>query len=774
MSMDPTLLPAGTAIDLGIGRSTVLPSMDFETYSEAGYVHDPVTGKIRGLGTGGKGGLPAVGTPAYAAHPSTEVLCLYYDLKDGKGRQGWFPGTPQPVDLLNYVAGGGPIEAFNITFEWWVWNMVCVKRYGWPPLPLDQCYCVMARSRRHSLPGALAKVSKVLGTPEKDKAGGNLIGKLCRPLTPTKKRPAIRWTPATNWPDFLSLYGYCDQDVVAEDHVAARIPDLTQYERDWWLLDQTINVRGVQVDMPALDAAISILEQATRKYTIELAQVTAGAVGSVSEVAKLGKWLRDQYVYLPDMQAETVTAWLKRDDLPPDARRVLEIRDCLSSANVKKLATLKLQTSSDGRLRDQYMCWGADRTGRWSAGGVQLQNLTAKGPKTDECGDCGAIFGRVGFIACPHCGSTRLTPRPEWTVEAVEYALEDILSRDLSQVERMWGDPIAVLCGCLRGLFIAKEGHDLICCDFSAIEAVAAACLSRCQWRIDVFNTHGKIYEQSAAKISGISFEEMMACAGYIDLNKQEWWLEKQTGSHHKLRKTLGKVSELASAYGGWINAWIAFGADKFMNEAEMKSAILKWRAESPEIIEMWGGQFRQTGPRLSDGHAELYGLEGAVVAAIQNPGQCFSYIDITYGVWNDILHCRLPSGRFLHYHRPKLVLTDGKWGKPDAYQITFEGYNSNATKGPVGWSVMDTFGGRLFENVVQAVSADIQSLALQRCEANGYPIVMHTHDEGSAEVPEGQGSIEEMEGLLSQRPEWASWWPLRAAGWRHRRYQKD
>ncbi len=756
MECEADCLPLNTVIEnVGAFRSTVRASMDFETYSEAGFVYR--NGKVKGIGSGSKGGLPVVGTPAYAEHPSTEIICLYYDLKDGKGRRGWIPGlSAHPHDLINYVAQGGIIEAWNATFEYWIWNLVCVQRHGFPPLPIEQTVCVMARARRHSLPGALGKAAKVLGTVDKDKAGHDLIRKLTRPHTPTKNRQLHRWTPSTAWDDFAAMYKYCDQDVKTEDEAAARIPDLTQYEHAIWQTDQKINARGVQVDIEALDAMLDIQAQAEKHFTLELAEITGGAVGSASEVAKILDWLP---VRLPSLGADDVKDALKRDDLPPEARKVLEIRQALASANIKKLRAIKLQVNSDGRLRDQYMYCGADRTGRWSAGGVQLQNLTSKGPKSKQCNNCGRIVGAV-CQDCPECMDINFTDCAEWTVEAVEFALEDIKRRDLQTLMAIWGDPITALCGCLRGLFIAKECHMLICCDFSAIEAVAAACLSRCQWRIDVFSTHGKIYEMGAAKITGTPFEEIVRH-------------KERTGQNHPLRKTVGKVSELASGYGGWVNAWKAFGADAFMSDEEIKAAVLAWREASPEIVEMWGGQHRQIGAKPWDSVPELYGLEGAAVAAILNPGQTFRVNDIVYGMKGDILLCQLPSGRFLHYHRAKLIRSVDHF-KRDAYKITFEGYNSNAQKGPPGWQVLETYGGRLFENVVQAVSADIQAEALVRLEQRGYPVVMHTHDEASAEVPGNFGSVEEMEGIMSERPAWARWWPLRSAGWRHKRYQKD
>lgn len=754
----------GTVLPVALGYSEVLPSVDFEAYSEVAYDVQPYPGKVKGLGSQGKGGLPVAGTPAYAEHPSTYVLVMYYNLKDGTGRHGWWPGTPLPQDLLDYIAGGGIIEAWNVTFEFWIWNIICVRDYGFPVLPLSQCRCAMAKSRRFSTPGSLDMAAKYLDTPEKHKDGHRLVQKLTRPHTATKNRPEPRWTTETAWDDYLKLYAYCEQDIVAEDNASARIPDLTPDELATWMCDQTINARGVQVDVAALDAALDILGQTERKYTLELATVTQGAVTSIGEVAKTGVWLAEQGVNLPNLKKETVAEALDVIQKGTAAYRVLEIRATLGAANVKKLRTLKLQLSSDGRLRNQYVYCGADRTGRWSAGGVQLQNITAKGPKTAMCESCEQPFGAPADkgAPCPRCGSHEWHPLLEWVVESVEVAIADVLTRSLDHIERVWGDPIALLCGCLRGLFIAKDGHELVCCDFSAIEAVAAACLSRCQWRIEVFSGDALIYEQSAANATGIPLAEILQYK--ID-----------TGMSHPARKGIGKIRELAGSYGGWVGAWKNFGADKvFDSDEAIKQDVLKWRAESPEIIEMWGGQFRQVGAKPWDAVPELYGLEGMAIKAIRNPGQSFMYIDITYGVCDDILFCRLPSGRFLRYHKPRLTPTDDKLRRGPAVKITFEGYNSNSTKGPIGWHRMETYGGRLFENVVQAVSADIQADALKRCEAAGYPVVMHTHDEASAEMPYGRGSIEDMATVMTQRPAWASWWPLRAAGWRHKRYQKD
>jgi DNA polymerase len=226
---------------------------------------------------------------------------------------------------------------------------------------------------------------------------------------------------------------------------------------------------------------------------------------------------------------------------------------------------------------------------------------------------------------------------------------------------------------------------------------------------------------------------------------------------------------------GGWVNAWKNFGADKyFENDEAIKRDVLKWRAESPEIVEMWGGQYRQVGPRLSDAVWELYGLEGMAIAACLNPGRVFDCRAISFWVENDILYCRLPSGRCLHYHRPRLE-PDQDFLRRSCWRITFECYNTNATKGPIGWSRFHTYGPRIFENIVQGVARDVQALAMVRAEQADYPVVMHTHDELTTEVPDTPDySVAGLIEVMTQRPEWARDWPIKAAGWEDYLYQKD
>lgn len=744
------------SVPAGLGVATELPDMDFETYSEAGAIW---TGEKWTPPPGAKQrGLFAVGSAVYARHPSTEVLTLSYDLKDGRGVRRWRPYLPLPADLFAYLAGGGLIEAHNSSFEEQIWRFVCVPKYGFPPLNPDALRCSMAKARAHGLPGALANLTAVLGTSvQKDDDGKRLLKKFSEPRNPTKADPRLRITPEDDPVDGERLYSYCDTDIASEAEASLRMPDLEGVELEYWLLDQRINRRGVHVDSQGVQDAIAIINQAREAYNAELAAITGGI--KASELQQLKGWLTAQGVYMASMDEDAIDDVLKCE-IPAQARRVLEIRQAVGSASVKKVFAMANQTTSEGRLHNLFNYHGA-RTGRPTGEGPQPTNLPKAGPPLMLCTACGK-FHAPAHKACPWCGVLVPPTRKvgEWSHEMAAQVIETMRTRSYSLLEYYYGGAMHAVSGGLRGLFTAAPGHDLICSDFSAIEGVVTAQLAGEEWRLEVFRTHGKIYEMSAAKITGVTFEEMMA-------------YKKETGNHHPMRNKIGKFAELALGFGGWVNAMAAFGADKFLNPDEMKEAILGWRAASPMIVELWGGQYRGLPWEPGGARPELYGLEGAVIKAIMQPGAWQQYRDIAYIKWGDALYCRLPSGRCITYHRPRL--TPGEWFGLPTLNITYEGWNSNPKMGAPGWITINTYGGRLTENVVQATARDLQRDAQLRLEAAGYPIVLHIYDENVAEVPEGFGSVEEFETIMATLPDWAAGWPIRAGGgWRGKRYRKD
>jgi DNA polymerase len=712
-------------------------NIDFETFSTAGYYWDWRSNRYRSISKSPPHGLGAVGAAAYAEHPSTGILSLAYDLGTGSPTV-WIPGLPAPVDLFEHIARGGLVAAWNSFFEFKIWEHIAHQRFGWPQLPLDQLRDTMARSYAHSLPGALANACEVLGTTvRKDKDGTRLLNKFSKHRNPTKHDSRLRVLPADEPADAVRLYSYNRDDVRTEQEIGRLIPELSTHELEVWKLDQRINARGVCIDRAGLDKLKGFIDAAGKQYEAELSELTGGTVTGGSEVAKLTGWLAARGTHTGDLQADTVSAILRNPLLPPDVRRVLELRQYLSMSSIKKIYAIERRLSSDGRLRGLFAYQGGDRTGRWAGRGPQPQNLPSSGP-----------------------GDT-------WGPEQVEGVFQTPTWADLAA---QYDNPLAAVSGSLRGLFTAAPGHDLICSDFSAIEAVVLAELAGESWRQKVFRTHGKIYEMSASKITGIPFEEF------------ERYPAEHDGADHPLRKKIGKVAELASGYGGWIGAWKAFGADKyFQSDAEIRDKILAWRAQSPAIVELWGGQVREDPPGSYQFRRELYGLEGAAVQAVLHPGVVFPCGQITFHMpssfgetINNTLYCTLPSGRQLVYHRPRLVETVDRYSKYPIYQITYEGWNNDYKRGPRGWMRLDTYGGKLAENVTQAVARDLLAYSMLAVEAAGHPIVLHVHDEIVSEVSEGVGSVAEFEAIMSQTPPWAAGWPVRARCWRGKRYRKD
>lgn len=753
IALGPTSYLRGTTLRAGLGVSTILPCMDFETYSPAGFVWDSTTQKWGVLPNATKKGLPVVGTVRYTEDPDAEVLCLAYDLKNGRGKQLWVPGQADPHDLFTYLQAGGLIEAWNSFFEYCVWNNICCKRYGWSHLYFYQLRDAMAKARAFALPGGLANAAQVLGTQnQKDKRGMYLLNKFSIPRNPTKNSPSIRNLPRTEDPDTQDLYNYCLQDITTESEISQRVPDLSPDELRFWLCDQAINIRGVQIDVEGIKDCIAVIEQAYVKYNTRLQQITNGEVKFASEVAKIIRWLNKQNIPVTSLDEESVTKLISYAAISCNANvfEVLNIRQLISYASVKKLYAMLNQVSSKGRLHNIFVYHSA-RTGRAAGAGPQPQNLPNSGPEVLKC-DCGR-HAPSDYTLCPWCGFNKGGDggSVEWNSDAAEDALVTLSTRSLDCVEMFWNNAIEIVSSCLRSLFVAAPGYDLLCSDYKAIEAVVLAAIAGEEWRLEVFRTHGMIYEMSASKITGIPFAE-------FERHKRE------TGQHHPLRKKVGKVAELASGYQGWIGAWKQFGAEEFFNDEEMKQAILAWRNASPKIVEMWGGQQR-------NGRPEFYGLEGCAIQAVQFPNIEFSYHGITYLCCDDILYCRLLSGRNITYHHPQLSFDHER----RRWRLSFHGWNTNPKNGSIGWTRMDTFGGKLTENVVQATARDILAHAIVNLEHAGYPVVLHVHDEIVCEVPEVSiFSVSGLEQIMSTMPPWAKDWPIYASGgWRGKRYRK-
>ena len=786
-------LPAGYQLHAGLGVATILPDHDVETYSPAGFVWAederwdarsqswvPKAGWVCPEGASKKG-LSVVGAAVYTEHPDADMLSLAYDLKDGRGERLWLPGMPLPQDYCEHIARGGLIEAHNAAFERWVsWNIMH-PRYGFPKLQIRQQRCSMIKCRAWSLPPALGDAGDVVNLDvKKDKAGNALLKLFSVPQTPTKNQPKTRILPSDEPVKAAQLYAYNQTDIRTEAELSSKVPDLPAPELEYWFVDQAINARGVHVDRAGVEACIQVINQAHDRYNSELCLLTGGEVDRASKVARLMKWLGDRGVYTASLDEEAVDSLLARlmrggedvaDVRDLDAcRRALEIRAAVGSSSVKKVFAMRNQMTRADRLHDLFTGHGA-RTGRPTGNGPQPTNLPNSGPRVCHCSSCDHWY--PAGLRCTWCNTIR-PPTParegydaptDWNAGAAEDALQTISSGSLTLVETIWGDAMRVVSGVLRGLFTAAPGMELISSDYSAIEAVVNAALSGEQWRLAVFRDHGKIYEASAAAMFRIDVRELLEYPG------------KNGGSKHPLRAK-GKVAELALGYLGWIGALRDMGGyDGTDQEAE--ELCKAWREANPNIVYLGGGQFEGRGWNRKP---RLYGLEGMAIAAVQNPGTEYlvarkdgTQSGLSFLCHQDVLYLRLPSGRRIAYHRPRLSPAKQSWR---GLSLSYEGYNTNPKNGPRGWIRMYTYAGKLLENACQAVANDILRYGQIALEHAGYALVLHVYDENIAEIPEGTGSIEQFERLMSTMPAWAyddvGPWPIKArGGWRGKRYRK-
>jgi len=773
-------------------------SLDFETYSEAGTVFDLSKGRFSAPSGVNKKGIGLVGAYAYAAHPSTEILCASYTLDSGNTIKTWIPGGDiiAPEDLLSAISWGAKLYAYNSFFEWCIWNLVACRRYGWPELSLNQTRDVMAAALAWSLPGSLDNASAALfGETRKDKAGSRIMLKLSQPRNPTANSCDLRYFP-DNSEDWINLYKYCEQDVRAEIAVRTFVPELTPRELEVWKLDQKINARGVMVDQNSITPCIKIVEEGRRRAGLKLSELTDGVVNAVSKAQALLRWVGDSG--LPDLRPKTIKKYLETPRRK-NVKKALELRLAFGGNSIAKLYSMLYRSYPDNRVRGAFQYCGAQRTRRWAGRGLQPQNMPRGDVTLLKCDFCGGLE-KPTARTCSRCGFDHLEEQ-EWGVTSVEAVLPALQSGEYDLVNVLWGNPNKIVAGCLRSFLIAAPGHDFISSDYSAIEAVVMACLSGEQWVIDTFFGDGKLYERTAAKISGKTPKEII---GY----------KKTYGKHHPLRR-LGKVAALASQYQGARGAWLAFGADKFLSVSEIDEGVRNWRSANPSIVNFWNN------------------TETAAKNAILNPDQPFLiqgiFASIRFQKKGRALYCILPNDEWITYldagieKRKKLSFAgwdileawESAQNQNDVGMLALEhacqDFPSDLLAGlkritnpPAArnlifkycWKLTDsivykgvglagkmvgieTYGGKLAENIVQAVSRFILSEAMLRIEATGYPIVLHTHDEIVSEVPKGFGSIENFEEIMSVMPEWAKlptgrYWPIRAAGgWRGKRYRK-
>lgn len=419
--------------------------------------------------------LRKVGVYAYADDPSTEVLLACWALDEGPVKT-WFRGTPVPQELTSALADPSvTVCAHNAGFERLVLAKVLPASH-WPTPGLARWDCTAARAARQALPRSLDGAGAALGLDvQKDKEGHALMMRMCKPRDYNEDGTPIWWEDADR---MRRLAEYCARDVEVERELDRRLKPLSPLHQQLWELTETINDRGVEIDVEFATAAIARAETLRRELDAELNQLTNGAIKAATNVPSLRDWLKEQGVILPDTDDESLAKkklaeYLAREDLSPTVRRVLEIRLEAGKSSVAKYRAMIHRASKDGRVRGNFIYHGA-ATGRFAGSGIQPQNL------------------------------------PRKTVKDWDEARANIDALSLDDLSRM-----------IRGTVRAKEGHTFVWADYAAIEARGIAWLAGADALVTQFAEGVDAYRTMAAVIYGVEPDHIAAESVERQLGKQ-------------------------------------------------------------------------------------------------------------------------------------------------------------------------------------------------------------------------------------------------------------
>lgn len=613
--------------------------------------------------------LKKVGVYAYTEHPSFRILMAAYSIDDGDVH------ITVDEDEMRSIPGlwddTVTKSAHNANFE-----RICFSRLvGLPTgeyLQPESWLDTQGVAANWGYPQKLEYLAEALGVEHKDSAGTRLINLFSKPNSRTGLRTKPEDKPA-EWKEFQA---YNVQDVVVLKQVRQELfrrhGGFAPGEFEVWCADARLNDRGIKTDI-TLAAAASEANQDVKNAALDKIQALTG-VSNPNSRNQLLAWLNEQpheeLQSLQDVKADTVKDLLRIEDLPVDARRVLQLRQDTSLTTASKYDAAIRRCSDDGRLRGSFKYFGA-HTGRWSGQGVQLQNLARDSAKTDE--------------------------------EAVELATRVVIGTTVTAQD---------LKKLVRSMFLGP----FTVCDYSAIEARVLAWLAGEKWVLDAFRAGRDIYIETASRMFGVDYEAARA-----------------------LRQK-GKVAVLALGYGGGLVSMRAMGADG--SDDEVKMHIQQWRAANPNIVRFWkilDNAFRAGGGRVGN------------------------YITVRKDSTSRQMQIVLPSGRAVCYREPRIIRAE-KFGEMQDV-LSFIDSTSRAR--------VQTYGGRLTENVTQAVARDLLAHALVEMDALGIPSVAHVHDE----ILVDGGDVDTVAAIMGEdenfRPKWAEGLPLSAEGYQCKRYRK-
>jgi DNA polymerase len=691
----------------------------------------------------------------------------------------------------------------NPEVEVWAHNSMfdrTVERHAGIPIPLSRWRDTMIQAMAHSLPGKLETLCRVLGMASdkaKDKAGKALIQLFCKPVAfrfpkaapfrarredeTTKQYAAAkreakaayvqaRDEAAAAWPgratreshpaEWRRFIVYAGQDINAMRE-AHRIMPKWNYPNNrtevaLWHLDQRINDRGVAIDTDLAAAAVRAVDIAQIELRERTVEATNGEVESATQRdVMLVHVLAEYGVDLPDMQKATLERRIEDPDLPEGLRELLRIRLQASTSSTSKYKTLMRCVSSDHRLRGLLQFDGANRTGRWAGRLWQPQNL----------------------------------PRPKLKQKDIDFGIQCLLE---DCADLFYNNVMELTSSAIRGCIVAGQGRKLTVADLSNIEGRVLAWLAGETWKIKAFRAYDTITGYRINKKG--KREEVraghdlyaLAYAKSFNVTPEAVMVNKDEGGDWR---QIGKVMELALGYEGGVGAFITFAAAygidlealadqafKQIPQAIMAQAniMFEWHVKKKKkdpaaavglskkawlVCESFKLAWREAHPNVKSFWADL---GDTVRAAIQEPGNTLRCRMLKIRVDGKWLRIGLPSGRYLCYPDPQVS---------DNGTISYMGMNQYTR----AWCRLTTYGGKLAENVTQAVARDVMADNMPWVEEAQYEIVLSVHDELITEAPDTpEFNAGDLADILATVPDWAEGLPLAAAGFDAYRYKKE
>lgn len=728
--------------------------LDFETFSEAD--------------------LKKVGSYAYAEHPTTEVLICTYAFDD-EPVQVWdcLDGSDMPGDLHRTLRRLVKPNS-RIKMVWHNGSMFdrLIMKHCWGfDIPVSNTIDTMIWAFRHALPGSLDALCEVLGVSAdnaKDKRGKALIQRFSKP---TPKNYKIRRYTAETHPDEWALFiKYAVSDITAMREVFHKLPRWgnSEFEDRVLELDQLINDRGFKVDVALAEAAIEAVEKHKAQLQEEAQRKYGGSLTGKDFLPILRELAPAHRIH--NAQKSTLNDLLADDDLPDDARTIIEMRLGAASTASTKYNPLLLGRSSDDRRRGCLQYGGAKRTLRWAGKGFQPQNL-ARGYYHDDELDKGI--------------SALLKGRAHRRFDVAKLTASTV-----------------------RSCIIPEVGHKFVVADYSNVEGRGLAWLAGEETALDTFRAGLDIYCVTAGKMFGMDPD---------DIKK-----------NFKEIRQIGKACELGLGYEGGVGAFVTFAKNLGLDLIEMAKTMdgtfpdhiwaatargYEWariqeakrpphpgeKDDRPSYIldkKVWRTcdaikrMWRESHPETV---AFWRDLRDGILAAVRNPGREFwagAHLrrngERAIRIWRTVefdssgrkvpgwwLCMELPSGRILSY--PGIGVSVTKETDEDGrvntnVRIKYQGENQLTRQ----WTTLYTHGGKACENIVQALCRDLLAYAMINVEGGGYPIVLSVHDELVCETPDTpEYTVAELEKLMCALPEWAEGFPLVAEGAELKRYAK-